>query len=188
MKIILKCTTFLILITALVSCSSETPCVPVKCLNNGKSTPECGCDCPENYYGTDCSLEKVPAKITISKIRILNFPNTGGGSDDLGTKPDLFINIIKNNANIFTADTYFNDANGDGTYYYDYTFPTPLESISTSSVYTLQFWDYDTVGNSDLMGSIVFSPFLNYAKFPTSFIIQDESKSFKAEVFVTYKW
>ncbi len=187
-KTFLKSMILIFVIILSTSCSSELACVPPKCENGGTSNSDCGCNCPPNYFGLDCSLEKMPTSITISKIRILSFPNSGGGIDDLGTKPDLFINVIKDNLNVFTATTYFNDANGDGNIYYDYIMSPPLESFSSSSFYTLQFWDYDNNSSNDLMGSILFSPFLNYTKFPASFIIQDDTKTFKAEIFVTYKW
>ena len=173
----------------LFSCSKDsTSCAPITCLNGGISTPDCGCNCPVGYTGSDCSTEKMPTKILISKIRINKFPNNGGGLDDLGTNPDLFISLIKDNINIYTPPTYFLDANGDGSMNYDYLFPTPIECTKASAVFLLQFWDYDSNSVNDLMGTLVFSPYLSYKGFPTSFIIQDDAKNFKAEIFVTYIW
>lgn len=188
MKTFFKTITLVTLSLLVFSCSTDSTCVPITCLNGGTSTPDCGCSCPEGYFGADCSFEKMPAKILISKIRINKFPNNGGGLDDLGTTPDLFISLIKDNINIYTPTTYFTDANGDTSMNYDYSFLTPIECTSSSSVFLLQLWDYDSNTNSDLMGTIVFSPYLNYKGFPTSFIIQDDAKNFKAEIYVSYIW
>ena len=195
MKNIFKKMAFLGVAIIVLGCTNDsnsdgesTPCIPTTCVNGGISTPDCGCNCPERYFGSDCSYEKMPSKILISKIRINQFPNNGGGLDDLGTNPDLFINLIKDNIYIYKQTTYWTDANGDGTRNYDYSFPTPIECTSDSAIFSLELWDYDSNTNNELMGTIVFSPYLNYEGFPTSFIIQDDSKKLKAEIFVTYEW
>jgi hypothetical protein len=189
MKNFISKSVILIALVAFMGCSSDssTPaCVPVVCKNAGVSNPNCGCNCPEGYTGTDCSTQKLPSKILISKIRINKFPNSAGGIDDLGTNPDLFITIIKDNILFYQTTTYFTDANGDGSMNYDYSFSTPIECNVNSALFLLQLWDYDSNTNNDLMGTIVVSPYLNYKGFPTSLIIQDESGNYKGEIFVTY--
>lgn len=188
MKTILKRITLVTFLGLILSCSNDSSCVPITCLNGGTATPDCGCNCPEGYFGTDCSSEKMPAKILISKIRINKFPNDGGGVDDLGTNPDLFISLIKDNSNIYTSTTYFSNANGDGSINYDYSFTTPIECTVASPLFLLELWDYDSNTNNDLMGTIVVSPYLNFKGFPSSIIIQDDNKNFIGEIFVTYKW
>lgn len=184
----------LIMIVAFLGCSSDSSdssnpdCTPIPCYNGGISNANCGCNCPDGYGGSDCSNALLPLKIFISKIRITKFPNSSGGIDDLGTNPDLFIKLIKDNINLYESPTYFSDANGDGTKYYDYTFSVPIESNIDSAVFTLELWDYDTTSDSDLMGNVIFSPYLNFTGFPSSFIAQDITKKYTAEIFVIYQW
>lgn len=176
---IFKSVSLLIMFTILSGCSSDS--------NSSLPNPT---PCPQGYTGLNCATEITPTKITITKIRIKQFPNNGGGTDDLGTNPDLFISLDKSSSNVFVAGSYFNDANGNGTMNYDFPMLSGINSTSTSTIFKLDFWDYDNTSNNDLMNSIYFSPYSSTQGlgFPTSFNIQDSSGAYKAEVFVSYEW
>lgn len=191
-KILLNTVLVTILFLTLSGCSSDSDssCTPIACLNGGVSNSNCGCDCPQGYTGNNCSLEITPTKITITKIRVKQFPNSASGVDDLGTNPDLFLSLDKSSTNVYVSDSYYPDANGNGSAAYDFIMPSGIFSTSISTIFALSFWDYDDNSDNDLMNTIFFSPYTSTVnlKFPSSFNIQDSNGQYKAEVFVTYEW
>ena len=193
-KFLLKTALVTILFLAFSGCSSDSDssCTPIPCYNGGVSNSNCGCDCPQGYAGDNCSIEITPTKITITKIRIKQFPNSATGGDDLGTNPDLFISLDKASTNIYVASSYYENANGNGSIFYDFNMPSGIFSTSTSTIFTLRFWDYDNppINDNDLMTTLYFSPFVSTEglRFPSSFNIQDSSGQYRAEVFVIYEW
>lgn len=178
---IFKSVSLLIMFTTFSGCSSDSY----------SSSPN-PVSCPQGYTGTNCLTEITPSKITITKIRIKQFPNNGGGTDDLGTNPDIFISLDKSSTNVFVAGSYFNNADGSGATNYDFPMLSSVNSASISTIFKLDFWDYDSppTNSNDLMSTIYFSPYVNTQGlgFPASFNIQDSSGVYKAEVFVTYEW
>lgn len=176
---------------AFLGCSSDSgsdSCVPISCQNGGTSNADCGCNCPQGYGGTDCSTQLTPSKIKITKIRILKFLNSGAGLDDGGTNPDILISVDKGSANLYTSTVYYSNSDGLASIPYDFTPPTPIESIQTSTIFTLNFWDYDDNSSYEFLNSIYFSPFVNISGFPSSITIQDTNGNYKAQLYLTYEW
>lgn len=159
------------------------------CSSDSDSSTTTPTPCPQGYTGPNCTTEITPSKIKITKIRIKQFPNNI--ADSGLSNPDIFIDFYKSNSLIYTSySNYFLNANGDGSMNYDYTFITPYESTSISTIFRLDLIDYDTSTTEELMNSFFFSPY-TYTQglgFPTSFNIQDSSGAYKAEIFVTYEW
>lgn len=204
MKTVLSRLSVLIIAFLFFNCSSDsgdTPCVPITCLNGGTSTPECGCNCPQGYTGSDCSIQITPAKITITKIRVKYFPNTDAGSywdTSLPTAANAYADIFVTLQNsslteIYRSPTYYKNVLSDGTVYYDFVPPTPISITSVNSAFVLNLWDYDGadsnfISSDDDMGFIVFNLYSSTGGFPSTISVLDTSKSLGFELSLTYTW
>jgi hypothetical protein len=201
MRKLFKISAFVLLTLNFLGCSSDSsddPCVPITCLNNGVSNSDCGCDCPQGYSGTNCSLEITPTKIKITKIRIKQFSNLNldGFLWDGTNRADIYIKLYKPTTNlIFTSSFYTANANGDGTSFYDEVFNPQIESTLSSSIFKMELIDYDgddflDTNGDDLMHTATFSTYVETqgSNFPNSFEIKDSSQQLTVEVFVTYEF
>jgi len=66
-----------------LNCSSDSSapaCTPISCLNGGVSKPDCGCNCPQGYTGSNCGTQITPSSIYVKKIRVKKFPDTDNGT------------------------------------------------------------------------------------------------------------
>ncbi len=206
MKTVLSKLSVLIIAFLFFNCSSDsgdTPCVPITCLNGGTSTPECGCNCPQGYTGSDCSTQITPAKITISKIRVKYFPNTDAGSywdvllplaDANIALPDIYLTLQNSSlTEIYRSPTYYKNVLSDGTAYYDFVPATSISITSVNSVFVLNLWDYDgadsnITSSDDDMGFIVFNIYNSVGGFPSTISVLDTSKSLGFELTLSYTW
>jgi hypothetical protein len=82
MKKLIKLPLLLITLLLIFSCSSEdsASCEQIMCYNNGTTNSDCGCDCPYNYTGIDCSEQREPNEIIITKVTVEVFPVYDDGS------------------------------------------------------------------------------------------------------------
>jgi hypothetical protein len=187
------------------NCSSDstTPCIPIICKNGGASTPDCGCNCPQGYTGSDCSTQITPTKITITKIRVKYFPNsttTGNYWDvSLGTvvnaNPDIYLTLQNSSlSEIYRSPTYYRNALSDGITYFDFVPAIPISITSVSSAYILNLWDYDSADSNindfvdDDMGFVAFKLYNTTGGFPSTITVLDSSKSLGFELSITYTW
>ena len=207
MKIIISKILVTLLVFFLFSCSSDsgdTPCVPISCLNGGTSTPECGCNCPQGYTGSDCSTQITPTKITISKIRVKYFPNKNAGSywdvllplyDANIALPDIYITLQNSSlVEIYKSPIYKKNVVSDGIAYYDFVPSVPINITSVNSGLVLNLWDYDgadsniNVGFDDDMGYVVFNLYKSTGGFPSTLTVLDASQSLGFELTLSYTW
>ena len=206
MKTVLSRLSVLIIAFLFFNCSSDsgdTPCVPITCLNGGTSTPECGCNCPQGYTGSDCSTQITPTKITITKIRVKYLPNTtttGGywditGLNPTNASPDILVTMDNSSfTEIYRSTTYYKNVISDGATYYDFVPSTPISITSVNSVFILNLWDYDGAdsnfngGIDDNMGFIVFNIYNSVGGFPSTISVLDTSKSLGFELSLTYTY
>ncbi len=200
----------LIIIWALlfIGCTkdSQTPCVPITCINGGISTPECGCNCPQGFTGSDCSTQITPAKITITKIRVKFFPlstNTGGFWDVTGlnatnARPDIFVTMLNSSfTEIYKSQTYYPNVISDGITYYDFVPATPISITSVNSLssnFILNLWDYDGAdsnindGVDDNMGFTSFYVYNSTQGFPSTITVGNTSTPIIFELTLSYIW
>jgi hypothetical protein len=204
MKTIFKRLSVLTIAFLFFNCSSDsTPCVPISCLNGGTSTPDCGCNCPQGYTGSDCSTQITPTKITISKIRVKYFPSKNAGSywdlllplvDANIALPDIYLTLENSSLiEIYRSPTYYKNVVSDGIAYYDFVPSTPINITSVTSGLVLNLWDYDGadsngISSDDDMGFIVFNLYKSTGGFPSTLTVVDASKSLGFELTLSYTW
>ncbi len=194
MKIIVSKLLVLLLVFFLFGCSSDstTPCVPISCLNGGTSTPDCGCDCPQGFSGSNCSTQVSPTQVKITKIRVTKFPDTNNGKwwDILpNSDADIYITIQNSSsATIFKSPTYFPDATSNGVNYYDFIPTTPIIITSVLSGYLMNVYDLDTIGSDELVDFCVFNPYSSNGGFPITKTFTNPSSTFSIELTFNYVW
>lgn len=158
MKKLLTLLSALILLAA--SCKRETdPCEKVTCLNNGTCVNGT-CNCPDGYYGADCSLRHTPTAMVIKSITVTNFPdaNVGNAYWDQTPNPsdaDLGIGIFDAQQNtLYESTTIFNACCATQGYSWNNLnvyVASPTEQI------TILLGDDDTTLNEDNNGGQIIS-------------------------------
>lgn len=206
MKTVLSRLSVLIIAFLFFNCSSDsgdTPCVPISCLNGGTSTPDCGCDCPQGYTGSDCSTQVTPTKITITKIRVKYLPNTTTtegywdiiGLNPTNASPDIFVTMVNSSfTEIYRSTTYYKNVISDGVTYYDFVPSTPISITSVNSVFILKLWDYDGADSNfnddidDNMGFVVHYVYSSTGGFPSTITVSDTTIPLSFELTLSYTW
>ena len=203
----------LLMIALFFGCSKDSPtastptptpgCTPIPCLNGGISRPDCGCDCPQGYSGTNCSTQMLPTTIKIIKIKVKYFPNTDNGNfwdislpTAVNASPDIYVTLLNsNNVELFNSPTYFENVLSNGTNTWDFTPTTP---ISISFIYfnslKIRLYDWDGAfsnfndGVSDLMASSIFNIYSSTGGFPTTLNLLDSTTPIGYELTLQYTW
>lgn len=109
-----------------------------------------------------CQKEKTPTTMTITGVRITQFPSTdaGGASWDLGSGADLYVQITNSSGTVLFDSDYFEDAVSGGTGSgYLYTPTSPVNITCPTCQYTLSLYDYDELDADDFIGSYSFRPY-----------------------------
>jgi len=166
------------------SCKKD-PCDSTICLNGGYCANG-SCVCPEGYTGADCSQQKTPTQIRISKIDVTRFPETDNGAGwDLTSGPDIYPELSKGSTTIWTSTTYYQNANPANIYSFDLN---PIVSLtSPNDRYTIRLFDYDDLDEDDFMGGINFTPYFSTNNFPSVLTI-DAGGTVAFRLHVTYVW
>lgn len=163
------------------------PCANTVCLNGGTCV-DGSCSCPTGYSGADCGTQKTPTKITISGVKVTNFPALSGTSTwdlALNTNPDIYAVIKKVGSTTPIITTGRIDEAPAGT---PYVLPSVTASDVTDLVsqYNIELLDYDSVGSNDAMGNINFSIYSSTNKFPTTLTVTDGTVTFELTLSYTY--
>ena len=194
-------------LSLLFSCSSdsetETRCTPIACLNNGVSNSNCGCDCPQGFTGSNCSIQSTPTIIKITKIKVKYFPNTDNGSNwDVSFPtannawPDIYVTLENSNSvELFNAPNYFPNVTSNGSNTWDFIPSTP---ISISFIYfnslKLKLYDYDGADSNvndnldDLMATTIFNIYNANGGFPSIITVGNTSTPIVYELSLQYVW
>ena len=201
MKTVLSRLSVLIIAFLFFNCSSDsgdTPCVPITCLNGGTSTPECGCNCPQGYSGSDCSTQITPTKITITKIRVKKFPNLNTNINYWDTfvlpgyeRPDIFPVLLQASAALY-AGTTINDSFSYGNDTFDFIPTTPIEITQISQQFTLRLYDDDSTtlnpNSFEQMGGFTFYIYNSTGGFPTTMPLNSPTSYYGFELTLSYTW
>ena len=206
MKTVLSRLSVLIIAFLFFNCSSDsgdtpsgyTPCVPITCLNGGTSAPDCGCNCPIGFTGSDCSTQIAPIKILITQIKVKNFPNkkTDGYTtwDDYVfssyNSPDIFPFLTLGSIDLYQGIAYQDViSNGNGTDNYIWTPSTPIQIVAINSQFTINLYDDDFGSPSyEIMGGCNFYIYNSTGGFPKIITLSNPSSSYKFELTVSYVW
>lgn len=156
---------FVFFLAVLIGCEKTQSdlCEGVIC-DNGGVCQNGACQCPPMWTGPACQQEKVPVKMRVTGVELLDYPqtDTGGAGWDLASGADIYFTIEKNGTLIFTSDWYQNVSakSWPGA---AFEFDDPL------ATYTIYLWDYDDGFGDDYMGGVSFTPYRQGQKFPASF-------------------
>ena len=141
-------------------CSKDSPtsnaanCAPIACLNGGVSRPDCGCNCPQGYTGSNCGTQITPSRVTITKIRVKKFPDSDNG-DWWDTFPssdaDIYVTLVNTSSTTIYTSPYFTNATGLGTTYYDFIPTTPITITNVTSPLSIELYDYENIGSDTLI-------------------------------------
>lgn len=196
MKKLFRITAFVFLTLNFLGCSSdssESPCIPISCLNNGVSNSDCGCDCPQGYTGTNCGTIIQPSRVTITKIVVKSFSNLnpGGFLWDGTNEADIYIKVNNGNSVIYDHPSYLSNVVGGSNLNIAFTLSPNLQITSVNSPLIVSLWDYDlgdTPSNpDDNMASASFFPF-NGSSFPSTITVNDPTSPTTFEIHLSYQW
>ena len=182
----------------LFGCSKDSPtttpaaCTPITCLNGGVSRPDCGCNCPQGYTGSNCGIQITPLQVLITKIRVTKFPDTNAGSwwDTLpNSDADIYVTIQNSSSTtLYSSPTYIQDATSNGVNYYDFVPSTPIVFSNVTSGYMMNIYDYDTVGSNQLMDFNAFYLYNSLGGFPTTKTYTNSTGTFSFTLTLSYVW
>ena len=198
MKNLLKKIAILSIVMFLFGCSKDSPtttpaaCTPITCLNGGVSRPDCGCNCPQGYTGSNCGIQITPLQVLITKIRVTKFPDTNAGSwwDTLpNSDADIYVTIQNSSSTtLYNSPTYIQDATSNGVNYYDFVPSTPIVFSNVTSGYMMNIYDYDTVGSNQLMDFNAFYLYNSSGGFPTTKTYTNSTGTFSFTLTLSYVW
>ena len=198
MKNLLKKIAILSIVMFLFGCSKDSPtttpaaCTPITCLNGGVSRPDCGCNCPQGYTGSNCGIQITPLQVLITKIRVTKFPDTNAGSwwDTLpNSDADIYVTIQNSSSTtLYNSPTYIQDATSNGVNYYDFVPSTPIVFLNVTSGYLMNIYDYDTVGSDQLMDFNAFYLYNSLGGFPTTKTYTNSTGTFSFTLTLSYVW
>ena len=198
MKNLLKKIAILSIVMFLFGCSKDSPtttpaaCTPISCLNGGVSRPDCGCNCPQGYTGSNCGIQITPLQVLITKIRVTKFPDTNAGSwwDTLpNSDADIYVTIQNSSSTtLYNSPTYIQDATSNGVNYYDFVPSTPIVFSNVTSGYLMNIYDYDTVGSDQLMDFNAFYLYNSLGGFPTTKTYTNSTGTFSFTLTLSYVW
>ncbi len=172
----------------LLGCKKD-PCETVKCENGGYCANG-SCVCPPGFTGADCSQQKTPTVMFITRIDLLNTPPTadGGSAWDDSEGPGLsfadpYLVFERDFTTLYETDySYDRDYNQVVTY----TPTSPIAINSPNSRHLVDVYDFDVFNSDDYMGGIEFTPYSSTNRFPSSQVITAGNISMR--LYYTYAW
>ncbi|MEM1326144.1 MAG: hypothetical protein AAGI23_09335 [Bacteroidota bacterium] len=137
------------------------PCAAILCRNGGVCTNGV-CDCPPQFEGGDCNLEKTPVKMRFTSVQLNRFPETtiSGAGWDFFDAADIYVAIEKDGKELYTT-SFVEDLRRQ------YTYVEPFEFDDPTATYSIVVYDYDDgLTPDDYMGGIIFTPYIRGERFP----------------------
>ena len=151
----------------------------------------CGKNCDDGFTGKNCDIEKIPTKVTITKIVVNGFAPLDPSQLqwDVGSGADIYPVVTgENTANVvWSAPTYYQDA--DANIAYTFQPEIILDLIYPEKYYTIMLMDNDggTIFNQDdAIGTAVFLPYNAGQSFPE--VITLNSQNMEVDLHVKYTW
>lgn len=181
----MKIFTFTLMLSAMLfACQKDDPapdpCANIICINGGFCANG-ECNCPPAYTGSNCSLEKTPTSITITRITITKWPPTdaNGAGWDIFDGPDLIVIVEAAGQQIYVSNTFHEDAvQGQ-----QYSFNTLIRLDKPTVDHEISLFDYDDgITTNDYMGGIGFYPYRIGEGFPAERALDVGGVSFKLQL------
>lgn len=166
----------------------KDPCEGITCMNGGTCING-QCDCPDNYEGPNCSKQKTPKSMHITKIVVTKFPPTepGGGGWDIDDGADIFIKLdTKENPTQVWQSGYQENANPSTDY--SATPDSPIE-VEPLTRYTMILFDHDSPDPDDEIGGVEFTPYYDDENgFPEEIDLDPAGGDVAFKIIVTYSF
>ena len=164
----------------------EDPCADITCQNGGTCINGT-CDCPDMYEGPDCSDQKSPQLIKVTKITVTDFPPLDNGASwDAFDGPDMYVEFTYNGQVVHTTG-YYEDA--DSQIDYEYTPTTNLHLFVPEDQYNIDIYDYDDgITAPDWMGGYTFTPYSDNNGFPTKITLEEAGANTSFELEIEYQF
>ena len=172
---------FLFPIFLFVDCKNA--CEDITCQNDGICINGF-CDCHESFEGPDCSIQKTPSVIKITKIRVQSFNQ---GEFDPGGDPEIFADIyveLSHNGQIFYKSPIHHNA---WYTYFDYTPTIPIE-IYPENQYSFELFDDNEPDDPELLHSLIFTPYSPDNGFPIYTRYEDSDSYFYFVLWFDYEF
>lgn len=137
------------------------PCENIVC-NNGGTCVNGECECPVQYTGPACNMEKVPTKMRMGGVSITEYPviDQSGVSWDPFDGPDLYFRIWLGDDILYTSSTKYNYSEQLVTWAFNFEFSDP------TATYNLSLYEDDDFSSDDFIGGINFTPYKPGTGFP----------------------
>lgn len=129
--------------------------------------------CPNGFTGSNCSQQKNPVQIQVTKVTVTNFPSTRlDGTDwnltESAGHADIYPTIADSSGNVvFTFRSVYlsNASNANNNIF---TLSTPIILSNPLSSYTFTLFNWNSVAADDNMGSITKIIYNSSNNFPTT--------------------
>lgn len=143
--------------------------------------------CPEGWTGKNCDVQVTPDSVFVTKIIVSRFlaTNIQGQSWDATSDADIFVQIWKNNEQVWSSTMVHQNATSDTNYIF---IPeTTLALTDPLAQYSIQLYDQDNASEDDYMGGINFISYFNDNGFP-ELLILDDGGDVAFELSLEYSW
>lgn len=168
----------------ITSCTKKDKCETTICRNGG-TCYDGSCTCPTGYTGSDCSTQKTPTQILISKIVVTGFPATtsNGAGWDLTDGPDIFPRFFISNTLAWSSTLHY--SNCTNSYQYEFVPAQNIVITNTLAQCNVSLYDWDGVSADDPMTGRSFYPYSTTGGFPTTLNFTNID-GFKVTLYVSY--
>ncbi len=143
--------------------------------------------CPEGYSGKSCDEQIAPDSIFVTEINVTRFPATNlqGDNWDATSNADIYVEIWKNNEQIWVSSTVLQNVPADTNYFF-----IPSDTLALTdpmAQYAIHLYDQDEDGESDYIGGLNFISYTDDNGFP-EWMILDERGEVAFELNLEYSW
>lgn len=130
--------------------TANDPCAGIICQNGGLCISG-NCDCPDGYVGEFCETQITPYALTITRVRVVSYPQTDGGAGwDLTSGPDVF--VAYGSSCCSGSSNYIQNAGQNLLFNVNWYISNPQAQFTIWTV------DWDEFDANDIIGGINFVP------------------------------
>lgn len=143
--------------------------------------------CPEGWSGKNCDVQVTPDSVFVIEINVTRFPATNiqGQGWDATSDADIFVQIWKNNEQVWSSSMVHQNVTPDTNYIF---IPgTTLALSDPLAQYSIQLYDQDNASEDDYMGGINFISYSDDNGFP-ELLILDDGGEVAFELSLEYSW